>query len=168
MIDYSLARKMAGQALGWKGLCGMKTNREGAYFFCAGDGSSLLLIDDRTLDAGARKALANHLGPLTAYEICDRGTGQMLDFITPIAGPGEAARQISPGQTLRKAPVWHLHDDSWCLGLIHAGIRAGNQADREALALFDERFARSAHERISARKSLSRHKSAVPAGKPDT
>ena len=58
LLDYAGARRIAGQAMGYTGLSGMKTNRKGAYFFHSREFGSCLVLDGALVPDRARPWIA--------------------------------------------------------------------------------------------------------------
>ncbi len=151
MIDFSIARKIAGQELGYRNLSGMRTNTPGSYFFHGRGGHSLLVMDDRGLRPRDRKDLSVFLAPGSDGTI----TGLYRKILEiPLKGKGTSDTNDRTDKDI--VPIWYFLDDSWCLAHIYTGCRIGTLSDREALQIYEQSRATSNHDRAAAMRALAR------------
>jgi len=154
-LNHAQARKITGQTIGYKGLIGVRTEVAGAYYFFSDIVGGRLVIDDRSLDDAARDVFRTHLNPFMGAYIVARDTGEPTGHI---ASPKDRCRGITLAQReeIRHLRIWMLLHDEWCLALLHAGIRPGSLSDQAALKCYDGLYATSAHDRLMARRLLTR------------
>lgn len=153
MINYRQARLIAAQETAHKELSGMKTNRKGAYYFFHMEMGGRLVIDDRCLTEKCRSVFKEHLEPRIACEVKEKDSTEVIQFCTP--KKRKHGVMIRTKQRVENVTIWVLEHDEWCLALIYAGIRPGTFSNREAITRFDDLYAKSAHDSITARAALN-------------
>lgn len=152
-IRHCDARKVAGQRATYTGLSGMMMNRAGAYFFHSRRFGSLAIVDDIALTEDEREAIAPYATP--ACEVYKRQAAVLL------GDEFEIASFVSPKDLDARAPgglryfqrihLWRFEQETWALLHLLTGITTRTRTDREALAIFDQHFAKSAHDRMRLR-----------------
>jgi hypothetical protein len=153
----SQARGMGAQIFGDTRITCQKTNREGAFHISRIGFGELVLIDTHELDPDERRALraARMVSMHDATVSVDVSKDDIASFRSPFASVRRS--HIYPAyRTMRTftIPLFELRDERWCLGALHADILPKGKTIEEAFEIYDEKFAKSQHDKLSMRQAV--------------